>query len=110
MDRFLAWSPDDRTIALIRRYRDSQDLPGHQTYLLDTESGELDPIMVSAVHDANSVSWDPSGRQLVVWRTSRWSHDGAVLADPQDEIWVYDIESGESRLVAVNATSPQWLQ
>ena len=109
VDRYLAWSPDDRTIALIRRNRGSGDPPGHQPYLMDTESGELDPIMVSVVHDANSVSWSRSGQQLVVWRTLRWNDDGAVLDDPQDEVWVYDIATGASRLVVANATGPKWL-
>ena len=109
VDRFLAWSPDDRTIALVRRFRGPGDPPGHQTYLLDIESGELVPIMVSAVHDANSVSWSPSGQQLVVWRTLRWAEDGAVLDNPRDEIWVYDIATGASRLVIANATGPKWL-
>ena len=109
VDRHLEWSPDDRTIALVRRYRDSRALPGHQQYLLDTESGELDPIMDSAVHDTNSVSWSPSGQHLAVWRTLRWDEDGAVLDDPVDEVWVYDIATGQSRLVVANAASPKWL-
>ena len=109
VDRYLAWSPDDRTIALIRRYRDSRDLPGHQPYLLNTESGGLDPIMVSAAHDSNSISWSPSGQHLVVSRTLRWNDDGAVLDDPVDEVWVYDTGSGNSRLVVADASSPKWL-
>ncbi len=109
VDRFLAWSPDDRAIALIRRYRGSGDALGHQLYLLDAESGELDPTMVSALHDANSVSWDPSGQLLAVWRTLRWADDGTVRTDPVDELWVYDTATQESRLVLTNATSPTWL-
>lgn len=109
VDRYLAWSPDDRTIALVRRYRGSGDAPGHQPYLLDTESGELASIMFSAVHDANSVAWDPSGQRLVVCRTLRWAGDGTVLTDPVDELWVYDTATGESRLVVTNATDPKWL-
>ncbi len=109
VDRYLAWSPDDRAIALVRRYRGSGDAPGHQLYLLDAESGELAPIMVSAAHDANSVSWDPSGQLLAVWRTLRWADDGTVLDDPRDEVWIYDIAKGESRLVVTDASSPTWL-
>ncbi len=109
MDRYLAWSPDDRTITLIRRYRGPGDAPGHQLYLLDAESGELDSIMVSVVHDANSVSWDASGQLLAVWRTLRWAEDGTVLTDPVDELWVYDTATQESRLVLTNASSPTWL-
>ena len=109
VDKYLAWSPDDRTIALVRRYRGYGDALGHQPYLLDTESGELAPIMFSAVHDANSVAWDASGHRLVVWRTLRWADDGTVLTDPVDELWVYDTATQESRLVLTNATSPKWL-
>ena len=109
VDKFLAWSPDDQTIALVRRIRDSGSPPGHQTYLLDIETSEAKPIAVSATHDTNSVVWDPSGQLLAVGRTLRWADDGTVLDDPRDEVWIYDTTNGESRLVVADANNPQWL-
>ncbi len=108
-DRFVSWSPDDRTIALVRRYPDIENVPGHQPYLLDTGSLELEPAGLSANGDANTVNWSPSGLQLAIWRTVRWADDGATLSDPIDEVWLYETGAGEMRLLATNATAPKWL-
>ncbi len=105
----LVWSPDDRTIALVGRDRAPGGLPGPQPYLLDPETSELTPIMVSAAHDTYSVDWSLSGSRLAVGRILRRSADGTPLAGPAQEVWVYDTATGESRLVVTNATSPKWL-
>lgn len=109
VDKFLAWSPDDRTIALVRRHRATQGAPGHQPYLLDPDSGDFESVGPTAVHDANTVAWSPSGQLLSIWRTQRWDVEGAVLDDPQDEVWIHDTTSGETRLLIADATSPKWL-
>ena len=107
-DNFLTWSQDDQTIALVVRDR-AGGLPGPQTFLLDLATSELTSVMVSAAHDTTSVDWGPSGSQLAVGRTLRWAADGTVLAEPAEEVWVYDTATGESHLVQTDATSPKWL-
>lgn len=108
-ENILAWSPDDQTIALVVGDRTAAGLPGPQTFLLDLATSELTPVMVSAAHDTTSVDWGPSGSQLAIGRTLRWASDGAALAEPAKEVWVYDTATGESRLAVADAFSPKWL-
>jgi len=104
------WSPDGETIAFARRYTDERWTAGHQLYLRGVGAAEDDllPIAYEARYTTSYFRWNQAGDALVMQRfplvRDENSGDGPALP----EIWVHELESAESRLIATDAFLPQW--
>jgi len=102
-DAFAAWSPDGAHLALARHYLDERYTPGKQIYLLDVTTGAATPLIVDAAYTHAAPQWDSSGRWIAYQRFSLDSPDA------QPEIWVFDTQTGQARLLAENMFFPAWL-
>ncbi|MDE2818757.1 MAG: hypothetical protein OXI40_03385 [Chloroflexota bacterium] len=105
------WNPDGQTVALARRYTDKRWTPGHQLYLrsANDEDEALAPVLYDERYSTSYFRWNQTGDRLVMQRLPLASGDGVDKRRRVPEIWVYDIESGDSSKVAENAFVPQWI-
>lgn len=92
---FLRWSPDGRTLALLRDERlvhtDRMDT-SRELVLYDAERGELRRTGKSYAF----FSWTPDGSGLVFTRpVESWGNKGPQ--PPFSGVWQYDLASGEER-------------
>lgn len=105
-----AWHPDGRRLAIARRYNDDRYTRGHQIYLLDTSDGTVTPLVVDERYNSSAFSWSKDGSMLLMQRFPLLKEDGTVNDSGRPEVWVYFMETGELRQIAVNALLPQWLE
>ena len=104
------WSPDGETIAFARRYTDDRWTPGHQLYLRrQSAAAEPTPIAFDERYSTSYARWNSAGDSLVLQRLPLKNADdtGANMARP--EVWVHDLESGESHKIIEDAYLPQWV-
>ncbi|MGQ9850186.1 MAG: permease [Aggregatilineaceae bacterium] len=102
-DAYAAWSPDGTRLAVARRYLDERYTPGKQIYLLDVATGAATPLIVDAAYTHAAPQWDSSGRWIAYQRFALDSPDA------QPEIWIFDTQTGQARLLAENMFFPAWL-
>jgi Tol biopolymer transport system component len=108
-DATSAWHPDGRYLALARRYMDDRYTRGRQIYLLDTETGDVTPLVVDGRYFNGFFFWDPSGDQLVMQRFPELTEAGESNPAGRPEIWTYQLETGTLTQVATNAMFPRWV-
>ena len=102
-DATTAWNPDGRYVALARRYLDDRYTRARQLYLLDTETGEVEPLVVDERYYNGFFLWDPQGNELVIQRFPENDPNG------RPEIWTYHVETDTLTQVAQNAMLPRWV-
>ena len=102
-DSGAVWSPDGTWLAFARRYLDGRYTPGKQIYLLDPDTGEIEPLVVDPAYNHGALRWDASGRRIVFQRFS------LSTAGARPEIWTVDVETGALELIAENAYLPAWV-
>lgn len=98
-----AWHPDGEQLAITRIYLDERYTPGKQIYLLDLETGQIQPLVVDANYFHAALHWDAAGQRLVFQRYPLNQPDAVP------EIWTYDLQTGQLQQQATNAMLPQWL-
>ena len=105
------WSPDGETIALARRYTDERWTPGHQLYLRSPspDAADLTPIAYDPRYNTSYFRWNHSGDALVLQRFPLLSNEASGDAPALPEVWVHDLDSGESRMIIEDAYLPQWV-
>ena len=108
-DATTAWNPEGRYLALARRYLDDRYTRTRQLYLLDSETGDVEPLVTEERFFNGFFSWDPQGEQLVIQRFPELTITGEPNSDGRPEVWTYDMESGELTFVAENAYFPRWV-
>ena len=96
-----AWSPVDGTIAFGRKA--SRTAMGKQIWLISPDGSENWQLTQDANVHHGALSWHPDGRTLLFQRYEITT-PGAV---PQ--IWVLDVDSGDSRMIAPEGLLPAWL-
>ncbi len=99
----LAWLPDSRRLIVTRRPPNITTMQGAQLHLLDLETGEATPLVTEPDYSNGQVAVSPDGDLLAFQRFAL----GQSGARPQ--IWLYDLTTGDLRLLANNATMPRWL-
>ncbi len=99
----LAWLPDSRRLIATRRPPEITTMQGAQLHLLDLETGAATPLVTDPDYSSGQVTVSPNGEQLAFQRFAL----GQSGARPQ--IWLYDLKTGDLRLLANNATLPRWL-
>ncbi len=105
------WNPNGQTVALARRYTDQRWTPGHQLYLrsANDEDEALAPILYDERYSTSYFRWNQTGDRLVMQRLPFAGGNGADKRQRVPEIWIYDLESGDSSKIAENAFVPQWV-
>ncbi len=103
------FSPDGSMIAIARRYTDSRWTPGHQVYLreLTAEADDWQPVAHDAAYSASYFRWDGAGARLVMQRFPLYG-DASKSEPARPEVWVYELATGESRMIIADAYLPQW--
>lgn len=104
------WHPDGRRLAVARRYNDDRYTRGHQVYLVDSADGSATPLVVDERYNSSAFRWNKDGTMLLLQRFPLLNEDGTVNDSGRPEVWVYFMETGELRQIAVNALFPQWLE
>jgi Tol biopolymer transport system component len=103
------WHPDGQRIAFARRYTEAQASRTRQIYLLDTETGAVEPLVVEDRYFNGFFSWDPQGRQLAIQRFPERTATGELNSAGRPEIWIYDMDETRLTLIAENAYLPRWV-
>lgn len=99
----LAWLPDSRRLIVTRRPPEITTMQGAQLHLIDLETGAATPLVTDPDYSSGQVAASPNGEQLAFQRFAL----GQSGARPQ--IWLYDLRTGDLRLLVNNATLPRWL-
>lgn len=102
------FSPDGASVAIARRYTDSRWTPGHQVYLrpLAGDAAGFQAIAYDVDYSTSYFRWDAKGKRLVMQRFPL--HADAATGEPaRPEVWIHDLESGESRKIIADAYLPQ---
>jgi dipeptidyl aminopeptidase/acylaminoacyl peptidase len=100
----IEWRPDGSALALARRFLGDERTRGWQIFLLPWPGGAMHPLVNDPLYDNVYFEWAPDGRSLVIQRAP------VQGGDDQQEIWTYEVGSGEARRVAINAFSPRWVR
>ena len=104
------WSPDGETIAFARRYTDDRWTPGYQLYLRrQSAAAEPTPIAYDERYSTSYARWNSAGDSLVLQRLPLKNADGTGAGMARPEVWVHDLESGESHKIIEDAYLPQWV-
>jgi dipeptidyl aminopeptidase/acylaminoacyl peptidase len=103
------WHPDNKRLAISRQYHDDRWTRGHQVYLLDSETGEVEPLVVDPRYDTAFFRWNNTGTALVMQRFPLLDEQGQIKHDGRPEIWVYKLETGELTKITENAFLPRWI-
>lgn len=109
-DSVARWHPDGVRAVVERRYFDDRYTRGYQLYLLDTESGDVEPLVVDERFSHGFAYWDKTGEKLVFQRFQLVNAEGEPVTNADTEVWVYDLETDELIQIAANAFHPRWLQ
>ncbi|MBI1257526.1 MAG: hypothetical protein GC204_08650 [Chloroflexi bacterium] len=106
-DQVGEWSPDGTQIAIGRQQNTAAN--GLQIDLLDLRSEQTTPLTSDPRYSNTSFSWDPTGKQLVIYRFPLLGED--MKPDPmaRPQIWTLDVASGALAKLADNAFMPNWV-
>lgn len=105
----IKWQPGQNNIAAIRGSIDGIHGRTEDLYIVDYETGETTPVIVTIVYDIHGVEWSPSGNLLAIDRFKRFNPDGSTAEDAVREIAVFNPETGEIVSLDSNASEPQWM-
>ena len=103
-DATAAFSPDGLWLAFTRKYLDEERwTPGRQLWLLDVESGKRRQLGEDANYQVTALAWSPDSRQIAFVRSNQTD-----FGQPA-ELWLMDVATGESQLIALDAYAPGWI-
>jgi Tol biopolymer transport system component len=108
-DTYAAWNPDGRRIAIARRYLDERFTVGPQVYLMDVVDNTLTPLIADPAYAHYFFRWSPDGNELLMQRFPQLTPTGEYNDAGRPQIWTYNMESRELRLIADNAYWPRWV-
>ncbi len=96
-----AWSPAGDWLAV--SLRTAAGGPGKELWLMRPDGSEARAIASDADYTYGSYRWDPWGERLLIQRVPL----GTPF--PKPEIVVWELNTGQTRVAAVDATLAQWL-
>jgi Tol biopolymer transport system component len=103
-DQAAVWSPDGEWLAFRRRFINTDEYgTGSHVMLYNRETGEARQVTTEPNFTNSNVAWSPSGDQLLFQRYE------LQTADFVPEVWLYDLETAELRLLATDAANADWL-
>lgn len=103
-DQSAVWSPAGNWLAFRRRFISTEEYgTGSHVMLYNRDTGELRQITTEPNFTNSNIAWSPNGEQLLFQRYE------LQTADFVPEVWLYDLETGELRLLALDAANADWL-
>ena len=108
-DTMAAWHPDGRQLLFTRRYDGERWTHSPQLYLLDTETDSLQSLVFDRRYNVSDFSFDAAGTMILMHRFPLLDEAGNYNNAGLPEIWLYEMDSGELRRLAVNGFHPRWL-
>jgi Tol biopolymer transport system component len=108
-DQLVAWSPDGQFIAIGRRYRDERFTRGAQIFLLDVDTGTIEPAIYDTRYANGNFEWSPDSDALVMQRLPVLDDNGDSVPDGKVEIWTYELETGNLTRIDADARLPTWV-
>ncbi len=98
------YSPDGFWIAFTRKYLDEERWSlGRQLWLMRSDGTEAKQVTQDPEYNHFSISWSPDSNLLTFVRMDQ----NNLTQTP--EIWLYDIEKDDLKLLASEGYLPQWL-
>lgn len=104
-----AWNPDGERLAIARKYTDDRFTRGHQVYLLNMTTGQLDALVIDPRYNSSFFNWNPAGDALVMQRFPELDETGQLSSDGRPEIWTYHLDTKQLIKIAVDAFQPRWV-
>ncbi len=99
-----SFSPDGSWIAFGRKYLDPQRWTlGRQFWLIKPDGSDARQITNEPNYNHLDFAWRPDSQAVAYQRTNM-----SLLTEPP-EIWLYDMKTGESRLLVKDGVMPRWL-
>jgi TolB protein len=95
-----AWSPNGEWLAV--SLRDQTNTPGKQLWLMRPDGSEARAITRDPGFTHGGYRWDPWSRRLVIQQVAL----GTPF--PKPELVVWNLDTGQSQVVAVDATLAEW--
>ena len=105
----LEWQPGQNNIAVLRGSINGVHGRTEDLYIVDYETGETTPVIVTIVYDIHGASWSPSGNLLAIDRFERFTPDGSAAENSVRDIVIFDPLTGEITELDSNASEPQWI-
>lgn len=96
-----AWSADGERVLI--GLQTIEGGPGRQLWLMRPDGAEAVPLVSDAAFTHGGYHWSPDGGQIVYQRFP------LRVANAVPELFVLDLQSGEPRLLASDASSPAWV-
>lgn len=96
-----AWSPTGEWVLIGMQVAELG--PGKQLWLVQPDGSEARPLVEDSRYTHGGYKWDAWGRRIVYQRLRLGRPDAAP------ELRLYDLESGEDRLIASDASSAAWI-
>jgi Tol biopolymer transport system component len=99
-----SYSPDGRWIAFARKFLDAGRWTlGRQVWLMRADGSDPRQLTNEPAYHHSSLDWNASSDALAFMRFNQ-----SELSQPP-EIWLYGLELGEARPLAVGGYLPRWI-
>jgi Tol biopolymer transport system component len=98
-----AWQNDSKALIVLRQSATQAINQGSQLTRVDLATGAATTISAAEGYDQKNLRLSPAGDSVLVERTA------LGVAKPSPELWLTDLTTRKSSLVANEATSPGWL-
>lgn len=95
--------PDGEQAAITRRYLDERYSQGYQIFLVDIDTGSGRELVFEPDYTHAALGWSADGRYLLYQRADPTGRNREI------EIWLYDIETDNTRLLYANGYMPRFL-
>ncbi|MEX2143639.1 MAG: Ig-like domain-containing protein [Anaerolineales bacterium] len=94
-------SPDGAWVAMKVRQLDAA--PGDEVWVTPQDGRYALVVTAEPNYLVSNVNWDPWSRRLVFYRVP------LGVANPESEVWLWDMETMQAQLVVYDAVVPTWL-
>jgi Tol biopolymer transport system component len=105
-DWMAAWSPDGKWIAIDRDVKNGESESSNQVWLVRPDGTEAHVLLKEDGATYSSLNWSPDSAYLIY---SRYSQGPSSTTIGRFDIYIADVRTGESRLLAENGDLASFL-